>query len=515
MRRIAELLEGIQYEWLHGENPEMRIGGLTHDNREIKAGDLFVCIAGARFDTHTILDRIAEAGAAAAVVSREVSTEGLPEQFGVIKVTDSRLAAAQLAAAWYSHPAGKLRKVIGVTGSKGKTTVTHMLADILRAEGYEVGTIGSNGAIIRGEIHELSNTTPDAMEVQMYLAKMVNNGCDIAVVECSSQGLMQHRVSGFTFDYGIFTNISEGDHISPTEHKDFDEYLRCKAMLLQNSRRAVVFSQDAHTPKLLECLGARTENEIILFGLEGEKQTLYNKYSANNIEKTYENGRPGQRFRFTGGGYDMSVDLNLPGDFNVTNALAALSAAAELGVSERAIARTMASLSIKGRLDIVYSDERFSVCVDFAHNGYSTRNLLEALREYRPKRLVCIFGADGNRAKSRRYEMGEASGRLADLSIVTSGHNRWERFEEILKDIMTGLGPTGGSYIVIPDRKEAIRYAIDHVQQGDMITVIGLGHETYQEENGVKYPYSDTEYVLSVIAEHKEDIRSGSEAADQ
>lgn len=506
MKRIAELLEGMEYEWLRGENPEMPISGLTHDNREIQAGDLFVCIAGARFDTHTILDKIAAAGAAAAVVSQEVSAEELPEQFGIIRVADSRLAAAQLAAAWYSHPARQLQQIIGVTGSKGKTTVTHMLADILRAEGYEVGTIGSNGAIIRGEIHELSNTTPDAMEVQMYLAKMVNCGCDIAVVECSSQGLMQHRVSGFTFDYGIFTNISEGDHISPTEHKDFEEYLRCKAMLLQNSRRAAVFSQDAHTPELLECLGERAENEIILYGLEQNddgKRLLYNKYCAGGIEKIYENGRPGQRFHLTGGGYDMTVALNLPGDFNVTNALAAISVAAELHVSPEAISRTMANLSIKGRLDIVYSDERFAVCVDFAHNGYSTRNLLEALREYRPKRLVCIFGADGNRAKSRRYEMGEASGRLADLSIVTSGHNRWERFEEILADIMTGLGPTGGSYLVIPDRKEAIRYAIEHVQQGDMITVIGLGHETYQEENGVKYPYSDTEYVLSVIAERE------------
>jgi UDP-N-acetylmuramoyl-L-alanyl-D-glutamate--2,6-diaminopimelate ligase len=165
------------------------------------------------------------------------------------------------------------------------------------------------------------------------------------------------------------------------------------------------------------------------------------------------------------------------------------------------MSRALGSLSIKGRIDMVYRSDRFQVCVDFAHNGYSTRNLLLALREYRPKRLVCIFGADGNRAKSRRYEMGEASGRLADLSIVTSGHNRYESFEQIFKDISVGLSKTAGEYIVIPNRKEAIRYAIEHVEEGDLITIIGLGHETYQEENGVKYPYSDTEYVKSVIAE--------------
>ena len=157
-------------------------------------------------------------------------------------------------------------------------------------------------------------------------------------------------------------------------------------------------------------------------------------------------------------------------------------------------------MNIKGRIDMVYRGA-FSVCVDFAHNGYSTRNLLEALREYRPKRLVCVFGADGNRSKSRRYEMGEASGKLADLSIVTAGHNRYERFEDILKDIHVGLDKTMGSYIVIPDRKQAIRYAIEHAREGDVITIIGLGHESYQEENGIKYPHSDTEFVKQVIQE--------------
>ena len=167
--------------------------------------------------------------------------------------------------------------------------------------------------------------------------------------------------------------------------------------------------------------------------------------------------------------------------------------------------RALTHLNIKGRIDMVFQNDKFSVCVDFAHNGYSTRNLLEALREYRPKRIVCVFGADGNRSKSRRYEMGEASGRLADLSIVTAGHNRWETFEDIAKDIQVGLAKTTGSYIIIPNREDAIRYAIEHAEQGDMITIIGLGHETYQEENGKKYPHSDTEFVKRVIHELKLD----------
>ena len=202
-----------------------------------------------------------------------------------------------------------------------------------------------------------------------------------------------------------------------------------------------------------------------------------------------------------GGRFCSRLHLNLPGEFNVGNALAAVSVAHHLKASEAAMKKALDHMSIKGRFDIVFRNDHFSVCVDFAHNGYSTRNHLEALREYHPKRLVCVFGADGNRSRHRRYEMGEASGRLADFSIVTSGHNRWESFEDILKDIHVGLDKTSGSYMVIPDRREAVRYAIEHAEEGDLITILGLGHESYQEENGVKYPYSDRDYVLQVTEE--------------
>ena len=202
-----------------------------------------------------------------------------------------------------------------------------------------------------------------------------------------------------------------------------------------------------------------------------------------------------------GGRFCSRLHLNLPGEFNVGNALAAVSVAHHLKASEAAMKKALYHMSIKGRFDIVFRNDHFSVCVDFAHNGYSTRNHLEALREYHPKRLVCVFGADGNRSRHRRYEMGEASGRLADFSIVTSGHNRWESFEDILKDIHVGLDKTSGSYMVIPDRREAVRYAIEHAEEGDLITILGLGHESYQEENGVKYPYSDRDYVLQVTEE--------------
>lgn len=511
VKHLSELLEKIAYRWLHGSKPDPEVTGIAQDNRRIEPGQLFVCIRGAKFDTHTKLPEIAAAGACGAVVEQDVETEGLPEDFAVIRVEETRLALAELAAAWYGHPAEKFKAIIGVTGSKGKTTVTHMIQAVLDAAGHETGTIGSNGAIIRGQVHELNNTTPDAMEVQMYLEQMAEAGVEYAVVESSSQGLMQHRVSGFTFDYGIFTNISEGDHISPAEHKDFADYLQCKSLLLKQSRQAIIFSQDRHTPAMLEEIAEKNPAEVFFFGrgeANGLSPELAGKYSDRNRyyvtgeEKTYEDEMPGQRFVVTGGPYqDLVINCNMCGDFNVTNALAAIAVAGELGIPAQAVTDAMAHLKIKGRLEMVYNTEQLKVCVDFAHNGYSTRNLLEALREYRPRRLVCIFGADGNRAISRRTEMGEASGRLADLSIVTSGHNRWETFENICKDIMVGMEPTGGKYLVIPNRKEAIRYAIENRQDGDLITIIGLGHETYQEEMGVKYPYSDSEYVLGLIQE--------------
>lgn len=486
--KMDKLLERISYTVVQG-SLDGEVTGISHDNRKVQPGDVFICIAGARFDTHNCVKEIAEKGAALIVTEREVEAV---EGAAVIQVEDTRKVLPLLACAWYGYPAEQMI-TIGITGSKGKTTTTHMLADMLREAGHNVGTIGTNGAIYGSEMFELNNTTPDPMELQMYLHQMAEAGCTHVVIEVSSQGMKQCRVDGFTFDYAIWTNISEGDHVGPNEHKDFAEYLYCKAQLLNQSKLGLVNIDDVHVPALKELLHV----PYITYSTKAEAD-----YTASDLNKTFEDGKPGLRFEVTGSnGLTGEIRLNLPGDFNEYNALAAVCVADCLGVTIEEMNRALAQITIKGRFDIVYDGEEFKVCVDFAHNGYSTRNHLEALREYRPKRLVCIFGADGNRSKSRRYEMGEASGRLADLSIVTAGHNRWETFDQILADIHVGLDKTDGAYIVIPNRQEAIRYAISHAEKGDFITILGLGHETYQEENGVKYPHSDTEFVKQVIQE--------------
>ncbi len=490
--RLSELLERSEYSVISG-NTDTEITGISRDNRKAAPGDLFICTTGARFDTHdtAVMEKLAEAGVRAFITEKETCC---PAGTAVIRVENTRKAGAEVYAAWYGHPAEKLT-VIGITGSKGKTTTTHMLADILKAGGHTVGTVGTNGAIIGGEVHELSNTTPESNEVQMYLRKMVDAGCDAAVLEVSSQGMKQHRVDGFTFDYGIWMNIQEGDHVGPNEHETFEDYIYCKAQLLQHSKLAFVHRDDPFTDRLMEHVTVPVE----WFG--GTERA---DYRATDIEKTFdeEEEQPGIAFKVSG---KTSFDcwINFPGDFNVWNALAAICVADHMGVQPEAVNRALANVHIKGRDDIVYKGPKFSVCVDFAHNGASTWHHLKALREFRPKRLVCVFGADGNRSKGRRYGMGEAAGKLADFSIVTSGHNRWETFEQILADTEVGLFKAEHpNYIAIKNRKEAIRYAIENAEEGDLITIIGLGHETWQEEMGVKYEHSDTEFVKQVLREN-------------
>ena len=526
------------FEWIRplGESAgKIAVTGICRDNRKVEPGNLFVCIKGVHFDTHTCLKAVEAAGAVLALIDSEADLSGLSGAMAILRVPNTRAAEALLECEWYDDPAKKMKTVIGITGSKGKTTITHMIADILRENGNNVGTIGSNGAIFGSHLFELANTTPDADEIQKYLQMMVEAGCDTVVMECSSQGLMQHRLDGITFDYGIFTNISAGDHVSPIEHKSFGEYLACKSILLQNSRKVIAYSGDIHIDAMMKKIGGddgvifygRHEKEpsefwvereligkcadaesglCILEGRNGDCELIGSNndsyFTTSSSVVTDENGEPVQKFTVCDKvGNTSEFCTNLPGDFNVTNALCAISLCRELGVGDETMNRALTSLSISGRMEMVYESDKFRVCVDFAHNGYSTRKLLTALREYSPERLICIFGADGNRSISRRTQMGEASGRLADLSIVTSGHNRWESFEAISKDILEYLIPTGGAYKVIKDRKEAIRYVIANVKQGDLITIIGMGHEHYQEENGVKTPYSDKDFVLQVIKE--------------
>ena len=491
--KLTDLLKNVEYTLVSG-SLDTEITSLARDNRKAEAGCLFICTAGARFDTHdgAVLQALSEAGAAAFVVEKDVDYEG-PKT--VIRVEDTRISGAHIYAAWYGHPAEKLT-MIGITGSKGKTTTAHMITGILKTAGRSVGSIGTNGVAYGDVSRELANTTPDYDELQMLLRAMLDDGCDTCVLEVSSQAVKKHRVEGIPFDVGIWMNIQTGDHVGPNEHETFEDYFACKAQLLRQSKTALVHADDPYAPELLETI----KKPAVLFGA-GEDAD----YRASGIEGVFdeESRTPGIAFTASkkGSAEEERFFVNLPGDFNTWNALAAIAAADILGAPVSAMKKALANVHIKGRDDMVYRG-RFQVCVDFAHNGESTWAHLRAMREYRPKRLICIFGPDGNRSMGRRLGMGEAAGTLADLAIVTSGHNRWETFEQILHDTEIGLKKAPyPNYIAIKDRAEAIRWALEHAEDGDLITIIGLGHEHWQEEMGVKRHWNDEEFVLQTLKE--------------
>ena len=512
---------------------------ITNDSRKVTRGSLFFCIAGANSDGHDFAAAALEKGACALVVQKDLHLQeqsspdrqleqqeqkglhlqpeqqeqkGLhlqPDQGGekapgagpsektdlpaVIRVEDSRLAMAVISAAFYGHPAEEM-KVIGVTGTKGKTTTTYMVRSILEAAGIRTGLVGTIETLYGTEQGEVripsANTTPESIVLQKTFRDMADSGVQAVVMEVSSQALMLHRTGGFVFDLGIFTNLSP-DHIGPNEHKDFEDYLHCKSLLFSQCRVGILNGDDPSCGRILE--GHTCEVET--FGL-GEGNDL----RAEKIGLVHTPGELGIRFD-TAGLVSLHAHVPAPGRFSVYNALCAIAVCRHFSVPEDAIVSALRQIHVRGRIEMVKVSDRFTLMIDYAHNAMALESLLETLREYDPGRIVCLFGCGGNRDRSRRFEMGEVSGRLADLTIITSDNPRNEDPMDIIADIVTGIEPTGGTYVKIPDRKEAIRYAISHGQPGDIIVLAGKGHEDYQEIRGKKYPMDERVLIREVLEE--------------
>ena len=488
--RLTDLLCKVDYECVQG-SVEREIDRVVYDSRKITEGCLFICIKGANFDGHDFAAEAVEKGAAVLVVSREV-----PEVSGrdvtVIRVEDTRYAMAFISAAYFGYPAEKLR-IIGVTGTKGKTTTTYMVKSILENAGYKVGLVGTIEVIIGREHIHAGNTTPESYALQEYFARMVEAGMDAVVMEVSSQGLMLHRTQGFVFDLGIFTNL-EPDHIGPNEHASFEEYLHCKGLLFKQCRVGIVNGDDSHVDTVLEGHTCQVERYGIGAG---------NDLRAENVQLVRKPGELGVAFQVEGL-MDFEVEVPTPGRFSVYNALTAIAICRHFNVREDDIKRALLAVRVKGRIEMVKVSEHFTLLIDYAHNAMALESLLTTLREYEPHRLVCLFGCGGNRSKQRRYEMGEISGKLADLTIITSDNPRFEEPQAIIDDIKIGMAKTDGAYVEIPDRKEAIRYAIDHGQEGDIVILAGKGHEDYQEIKGVKYPMDERVLIREILAEQRQ-----------
>lgn len=506
--QLSTILQSITYENVQG-SLKREISNICYHSANVKSGSLFICLKGFRTDGHEYLPKVLKAGAAAVVIEKSAVVQimddmllyteqqclrvsEMKERWGVtvIIVANSRMVLAEASAAFFDYPAKKLR-MIGITGTKGKTTTAYLTAAILREAGHKVGMIGTVSIYDGRDEIEAVHTTPEAYELQEYLAKMVAHGCDCCVMEVSSQGLKMSRVAGIQYEIGVFLNI-EPDHIGKGEHASFDEYLSCKSILFRQSDLGIVNRDDTHTDK-------------ILMGSTCQIETFSTKYAvdfmAEQLHFYMDQGSLYGSFVLREKNRKIPLVMQLPGTFNIYNALAAAAIAEHFGVCEDSLRQGLLSARVPGRCENVSPDASYVLLIDYAHNEMSLKNLLEMLRTFSPKRLVVLFGCGGNRSKLRRSCMGETAGHLADYTILTSDNPRWEEPEQILDDIEDGIKGTKGAYIRIADRREAVKYAIKQAQAGDIIVLAGKGHEGYQEIQGIKYPMSEYELVKDAVTQ--------------
>ena len=491
MKEWVEALK--EYKILLGEPEKEEVKRISYDSRKAEKGDLFLCMRGSKMDSHDKIPELLEKGIRAFVVEKE--PEELPlegkntEKLSIVKVENARAALARLSACYFHYPAKEML-VIGITGTKGKTTTASMVRSILEEAGYRTGLIGTTGIDYAGIHEESKNTTPESYTLQETFRKMKEAGCTAVVMEASSQGFKMHRTDEILFDYGIFTNIEE-DHIGENEHKDFQEYKYYKSRIFNQSKQGLInmdadFADEFWENAPCPCHG---------FALEKKAE-----FQAKNIENLRQDDFIGTRFDFIHGKEVESIFNHLPGKYNVYNALAAISLAVLLKIPMDKVKSALAKIQVNGRMEVALQRDGYTVIVDYAHNAMGMKNLLQTLKAYQPERLIVVFGCGGNRSKDRRYGMGEVAGEMADFTILTADNSRYEKTEDIIRDIESTLSKKTKNYISVPDRREAIAYALKNARRGDLIAVIGKGHEEYNEVNGEFTRFVDREVILEEAA---------------
>ena len=487
--KLEQLLNGLDYTLVQG-SLDIEVVDIAYDSRKVQPGWAFVCIVGTNRDSHDYAMDVAGQGASVLVIEHRL--DEVPQGVTVVQVESSRRALALLSCNYFGRPAEKLI-TIGVTGTKGKTTTAHMIHSVMNAGGHKCGIIGTNGVAYPGVNRALVNTTPESYELQKMFSEMLAAGCDSVVMEVSSQGLMMDRVTGIHFKVGVFTNLYP-DHIGgPGEHASFEEYRAWKGQLFRRCDVGVVNVDDKNCSTLL----AGHTCKLVTYGMHREAD-----FRASELHLLREENFLGIRFHVSGR-EDMDVKVNMPGEFSVYNSLAAIAVGRVLGVPHDAIHDGLMNISVKGRVELVPVSKDFTVLIDFAHNEAGAESLLTTLRAYEPKRLVVLFGCGGDRSRLRRYGMGEVASRKADFLILTEDNNRFESVDQIIKDIKIGIaqGNPDVPYVEIPDRLDALHYALDHAQKGDLIAVIGKGHETYRDRMGKKTPFLERELILEYAAQ--------------
>ncbi len=478
------LLKDFLYTIIKGDT-NIPISNICYNSKNAEQDCVFVCLKGFDTDGHKYINSAIENGAVAVVISDDVE---VPQNITVIKVCDTRIALAYMSCAYFDYPANSL-KTVAITGTKGKTTTVSIIKNILEKNNIKTGTIGTLGVIIGDDVFKTPNTTPESYEIQKAMRQMVDSGCKCVVIEASSLGLKWHRTDGVIYDIGVFTNFSP-DHIGSSEHENMEEYLNCKSLLFKQCKTGIINIDDKNYKDIIKNHTCSTQT----YGFN-ENADIY----ACNDNLVCTSDFLGVQFDTKGSFDAKELSLPIPGKFSVYNALAAISVCTHFDIDITLLKEALSTSYVKGRVEVVKTPYEYTLLIDYAHNAVSMENVLSIIKAYKPNRLITLFGAGGNRPKGRRYEMGEISGKLSDLSVITADNSRFENVLDIIEDIKVGINKTKGEYIVIPDRKEAIRYVIENGQKGDIIILAGKGHEDYQEIKGVKHHFDEREVIADIL----------------
>lgn len=485
LKNILSTLEGLKVKG----DLNIDISNIDSDSRNIKENGLFVAIKGFDVDGHNYIKEAIKRGAVAVIASIDADKKLLKEimdKVTLILAPDTRLALAICACNFYDNPSRKF-KLVGITGTKGKTTTSFMVKRILEKAGKKVGLVGTIATYIGDEkLEDSDRTTPESIKLQQLFSRMARENCEVVIMEVSSQSLKLHRVAGCDFDIGVFTNFSE-DHISAKEHPDMKDYFESKLKLFDMCKIGFVNSDDLQTAKIPRLL---PDKNISTYGIDNYCNLLAKDITITNSFVDY---------KVKIGNRNERIKIDIPGRFSVYNSLAAIAITTKLGCGAEEIKEALLDLKVPGRSELVENKKELTIMIDYAHSPESLENILSAVKSYTKGRVISLFGCGGDRDSGKRPLMGEISGKIADFTIITSDNPRTEEPEKIVKQIEEGMKKTKGKYICIVDRIEAIKYAIKMANKNDIIVLAGKGHEPYQEINGVKHPFDERIIVNDII----------------
>ncbi len=488
---LKKLLTGVENYKSKGDM-EIEIKKVECNSKKVVPNSLFIAIKGYDFDGHEYIEEAIANGATAVMLdmSADFKKIKLKPDVTIIITDDTRKALARVSCNYFGNPS-RYFKLIGVTGTKGKTTTTYMIKSILEKAGHKVGLIGTIANYIGDECLGYSNrTTPESLELQELFYKMAKAKVEYVVMEVSSQSLKLSRVEGCYFDYAIFTNLYK-DHISLKEHSDMNEYFESKLKLFSMAPKGFVNSDDFKCNKIIN---NSPKCDIKTYAVDNKADILAKDITITNISVD---------FKVKLGTKNERVKVNIPGRYSVYNALAAISLATSLGIDTEKIKEGLENIVVPGRNELVPNKEELAIMIDYAHTAESLENILQATKTYTPGRVICVFGCGGDRDTEKRPRMGEVSGRVADYTIVTTDNPRTEKPEDIISEIEKGISKTKGKYEIVVDRKEAIAKAIKIMNKRDIVIIAGKGHEVYQEINGEKKPFNEREIIKEILGEKK------------